>query len=259
MDRSEPLPERLQYLQPYREFLTKLKKTEVGDGTDTTLLEKLIYEQIKGKTVEAAKEKLAGDLEELEKHLSDPKRRDDRLHFVIGFLLIAAEDPEELLKPPEKPAVIAEWVLMNLPPRARSKFSKESSALHVKWKGQSFYAHRCSMEDDFSRKKVLVEFEHSNVSEYERFLLRGQPALAEMVPPVAREIRRQSVGVNLGEVTGHKYISSGESPATWKRVDYLLKIPECYISISIQAHELFDESEWDPYLATLRFGKPPVK
>jgi hypothetical protein len=112
------------------------------------------------------------------------------------------------------------------------------------------------MEDEFSRKKVLVEFAHPNASEYERFLLRGEPALAEMVPPIAREFRRQSVSVNLGKVIGHKYISSGETPATWKRVDYQLQIPGCYISASIQSQESFDETEWEPYLATLRYEKP---
>ena len=259
MAQMDPLPQRLQYLQPFREFLAKLKKSEVGDGTDTTLLEELIYEQIRGRTVAEAKEKLNADLEELNKYLSVPSRRNDRLHFVLGFFLIAVEDPEELLKPPEKPKPIEEWVLMDLPPKAKAKFSGESSALRVKWKGQRFYAHRCYMGDEFSRKKTLVEFANPNASAYELFLLRGEPALAEMVPPAAREIRRQPFGVNLGKVTGHKYISKGEPPVNWKRVDYLLQIPDYYISVSIQASEPFDESEWEPYLATLRFGKPVNK
>lgn len=258
MAKQEPLPERLQYLQPFREFLAKLPKEEASDA-DPTLLEELIYERVRGKTAEEAKEKLSADLEELEKYLSAPRRRNDRLHFVQGYLLIAVEDPEQLLKPPEKPKPIEEWVLMDLPPKAKSKISEDSSALHVKWKGQWFFAGQCCMEDEFSRKKALVEFAHPNASAYELFLLRGEPALAEMVPPIAREIRRQSISVNLGKVTGHKYISLGEPPTIWKRVDYMLKIPDCYISASIQANESFDESEWEPYLATLRFGKPVAK
>jgi hypothetical protein len=255
MAEKEILPERLQYLQPFRQFLAKLPKEEASDA-DPTLLEELIHYQIKGKTTEEAKEKLNADLEELEKYLSAPHRRNDRLHFVQGYLLIAVEDPEQLLKPPEKPKPIEERLLMDLPPKAKSKVSEDSPSLHVKWKGQRFYAQRCCMEDEFSRKKVLVEFAHPNASEYERFLLRGEPALAEMVPPIAREVRRQSVSVNFGKIIGRKYISSGGAPATWKRVDYMLQIPGCYISASIQSQESFDETEWEPYLATLRYERP---
>ena len=254
MAQSEPLPERLQYLQPFREFLAKLPKSEVGDGTDTTLLEELIYQQIQGKTVREAKEKLKADLEELDNYLSAPRRRNDRLHFVLGYFLIAAEGPEELLKPPEKLKPIEERLIMELPPKAKSNVDEYS--LTVKWKRQRFLALRHNMDDEFSRKVTLAAFAHPNASEYERFLLMGEPALAEMVPPAAREIRHQSISVNLGKVTGHKYVSSGEPPATGKRVDYLLQIPGCYVSIYIQSLASFDETEWDSYLATLRCEKP---
>jgi hypothetical protein len=223
---------------------------------DTTLLEELIHEQIRGKTTKEAQEKLNADLEELENYLSTPRRRNDRLHFVIGFLLIAAEKPEELLEPPKKPKPVEERLIMELPPKAKSKVDEYSPSLIVKWKRQNFYAHRCYMEDEFSRKAILVAFAHPNASEYERFILRGEPALAEMVPLVAREIRHQSISINLGEVTGHKYVRIGQPPAEWKRVGYLLQIPGGYVSADIQARYLFDETEWDTYLATLRFSKP---
>jgi len=258
MAQSEPLPERLQYLRPFREFLAKLPKSEASDA-DPTLLEELIHEQIRGKTAEEAKAKLNADLDELEKYLSAPRCRNDRLHFVLGYLLIAVEDPQQLLKPPEKPKPIEERLLMDLPPKVKSKVAEDWPSLLVKWKGQHFSASKCRMDDDFQSKRILIELAHPNASEYERFILRGEPALAEMVPPVARGIRPQSISVNLGKVIGHKYVSSGESPATWKRVDYLLQIPGCYISASIQAQESFNESEWEPYVATLRFEKPVAK
>jgi len=84
MAEKEILPERLQYLQPFRKFLAKLPREEASDA-DPALLEELIHKQIKGKTVEEAREKLKADLEELEKYLSAPHRRNDRLHFVLGF------------------------------------------------------------------------------------------------------------------------------------------------------------------------------
>jgi hypothetical protein len=227
----------------------------VGDTTDTALLEQLIYERLQAKTLEQAKEILEADLDELDAFLSEPKRRNDRLHFVLGFLLIAAEDPAELLKPPKKPELSNERLVMDLPPKAKSKVSEEWPCLTVEWQQQRFYAQKCGMGDDIQAKKVLVEFAHPNASAYELFILRGEPALAEMVPPAAREIRRQSVSVNLGQVNGHKYISTGEPPAVWKRVDYLLQIPGAYVRVSIQARVLFDDSKWEPYLTTLRLEK----
>lgn len=257
MAELEALPERLQYLQPYREFLAKLPKSQIGDTTDTTLLEQLIYEQIKERTVEEAKEKIEADLKELEDYLSDAKRRNDRLHFVLGYFLIAAEDPAELLKPPEKPKPkpLDERLIMDLPPKTRPKTDEEWPGLSVKWQQERFYAQKCRMDDDYQAKKVRVEFDNPNASAYELFILRGEPGLAEMVPKAAREIRRQSISIDLGEVKGHKYVSTGAAPAAWKRVDFLLQIPGGYVSGSIQASVLFDESKWDPYLKTLRLEK----
>lgn len=256
MARSEPLPERLGYLQPFREFLAKLPKDQASDA-DPTLLEELVYEQIKGKTKEEAKEKLNADLEELEKYLSAPRRRNNRLHFVRGYILIAVEDPQELLKPPEKPKPIKERLVMELPPKAKSKVDEYS--LTVKWNGKRIYVLRSNMDDEFTRKHILAELAHPDASEYERFTLMNEPSLAETVPPTARQIRRQSVSIDFGKVTGHKYISFGEAPATWKRVDYTLQIPGGYVSAVIQESSLFNEAEWDSYLATLRFEKSIAK
>jgi len=55
MTRIEPLPERLQYLRPFQEYLATLPKAEVGDSTDTTLLEKTLRKRIKGMSYEEAK------------------------------------------------------------------------------------------------------------------------------------------------------------------------------------------------------------
>ncbi len=180
MAKPESLPERLQYLQPFREFLAKLPKEEAPDA-DPTLLEELIHKQIKGKTTEEAKEKLNGDLEELEKYLSAPRRRNDRLHFVQGYLLIAVEDPQQLLKPPEKPKPIEERLLIDLPPKAKSKLDEHS--LNVKWKRQSLWANKCRMDDDFQTKRILVAFAHPNASEYERlFFVENLPSQKWFLP-----------------------------------------------------------------------------
>ncbi|HWC59556.1 MAG TPA: hypothetical protein VHC44_07660 [Verrucomicrobiae bacterium] len=224
MAKKQTLPERLQYLQPFRQFLTKIPKSEVGDTTDTSLLEKLLRDQIQGLTQPEAREKLSGDLKELEEYLSD--RLTDRLHFVVGFLLIAVEKPEELLKPPVEVKKREERLIMNLPPRSKSRIDEYS--LSITWKRQRFYALRYNVKDEFTRKRVLKE-------------LNPNP---------------RAISITLENVTGYKHIRFSESPIVWKRVDYELIIPGAYVGITIQASHLFDETEWDPYIATLHYAIP---
>lgn len=254
MAAKEILPERLQYLQPFREFLKKLPKAEVGETTDTTLLEDLLRKRIQGKSVKDAQEQLNADLKELENYLSGPRRRNDRLHFVVGFLLIAVERPEEFLKPPEKPKVILERLFMDLPPKAKS--SVDEYSLTVKWKRQHFYALRLNMDDEFSREFTLAKLDHPNASEYELLNLVGATGAAELIPMGAREIRPQAIRVELGKVAGHKLVSARETPIFWKGIDYLLRIPGGCVSVSISSKHPLDEAEWESYLATLHFRRP---
>jgi hypothetical protein len=139
--------------------------------------------------------------------------------------LIAVENPEELLKPPVEVRKREERLVMELPPRAKS--TSNEYELSVKWKRQRFYVLKCNMEKDSSRKSYLTEFENP---------------------------RPRAILINLGEVNGHGYITSGDYPIFSKRVDYMLKIPGAYVLVTISAHHLFDESEWNPYLATLRIA-----
>jgi hypothetical protein len=254
MAKQEPLPERLQYLQPYREFLAKIPKSKIDEGTDTTLLCDLVRERIRGITETEAKEKLNADLGELEKFLSS--RRDERLHFVLGVFLIAVENPEEFVKPPEKSK---ERIIMELPPNAKSKYFEEWSLI-ANWKRQHFCASPVDMTYDYGRRSFLIELAHPDANDYERYILMGETAMAEMVHPKAREIRPLlSTPVNFGKVTGHKWIVSHESPFVRKTVTYKLQIPGGYANISIDAEILFDESEWEFYLPTLRIEKIVAK
>jgi hypothetical protein len=254
MAKQEMLPKRLKYLQPFREFLNELPKAEVGEATDTTLLEKVLRKRIRGKSVKGAQEHLNEDIKELENYLTGPRHENDRLHFVLGFLLIAAEKPKKLLNPPEKRKLILERLKMNLPPKAKP--SVDEYSLTVKWKRQHFYALRCDMSDDFSREYTLAQLANPNASEYELLNLVGAGGIAESVPPAARPIRPTAIPVNLGKVVGHKVLAIVESPVASKHVSYLLKIPKGYVNVSISARESFDESEWETYLATLRFEIP---
>ena len=228
MSNKQNLPERLQYLQPFQAFLSKISKEDVGESTDTTILEELLRTRIEGLSIAESQRLLTRDLEELESHLG---RRNDRLQFVVGFLLIAAEKPEELLKPPAKPPEITERLTMATPPD--SKVIVDQYSMMIRWKRQTFTALRLNMDDEFGRLHTLEQLAQSKPS------LDGPPA----------------VRVEFGEVAGIKSVSVSaiEHPKPWKRVDYLLQIPDGYVRVTIVANRLFDESTWESCLPTLRF------
>lgn len=226
------MPKNLEYLKPFQKFLAKLPKSRIGDTVDTALLEKLVRGRIQGMSEEEARNQLISDLEELQTYLSPPSRKNDRLHFVIGFLLVAAEKPEKLLKLPVEPKKVLERLLMELPPKAKS--SCDQYTLTVNWKRQRFYAGWLKLEEDFAREQILKQ------------LSATEPTLDG----------RLASRVDFGEVTGNKCVLAGDFPAVHKRVDYLLEVPGGYVRVLIQASNLFDETEWESYLATLRFAIP---
>jgi hypothetical protein len=254
MAKKGTLPERLSYLESFRDFLKKLPRAEIGETTNTELLEELVRKRLRNKSVKEARKILTEDLNELENYLSSPSRQNDRLHFVLGFFLIAAEKPNQFLKPKEKPKEILERLAMSLPPKAKS--SMDNYSLTAKWKRQDFYVLRLDMDDPFSRKYTLAQLKHPDASEFEILKLIGCDGLAEVVPKTARQIRPSKVPVTLGEVFGHKEVSLAQPPMIGRGVEYLLKIPGGCVSVSIWSRQPFDESEWEPYLATLRFETP---
>jgi hypothetical protein len=256
MVRIKALPERLRYLRPFQKYLAALPAAEVGESTDSTMLEKILRKRLRGMSSQEATNQLSADLEGLEAILSVGQRRDIRLGFIFGFLFSAATMPENLLKPPARRKKVVERLTMKLPPGA--KLSVDEYSLAVKWKRQNLFALRCDMDDEFSRDLTLAEFAHPNASERELFTLMGETALAKLASPNTPQNEPKAIHVKLGAATGHKRVAFGDSPVVWKRAGYLLKIPGGYVSIDIQAGHLFDETEWEYYLATLRFTKPLV-
>jgi hypothetical protein len=245
---------RLRFLRPFQEYLAALPAADVGETTDSTMLEKLLRKRLRGMSPQEATNQLSADLEDLEAVFSVGHRRDVRLGFIVGFLFTAATMPENLLKPPAKRKKVVARMTMKLPPGA--KLSVDEYSLVVKWKRQNLCVTRCDMDDEFSRDLTLATFAHPNASEREFLTLMGETALAKLASPNTSENQPKAISVKLGTVIGHKHVALGNAPVVWKRAGYLLKIPGGYVSVDIQARHLFDETEWESYLATLRFTKP---
>jgi hypothetical protein len=253
MARIKVLPERLRYLRPFQDYLATLPAADVGESTDSTMLEKLLRKRLRGMSSQEATNLLSADLEDLETVYSVGHRRDVRLGFIFGFLFTAATMPENLLKPPPKRKKVVERLTMTLPPGA--KLSVDEYSLAVKWKRQNLCALRHNMDDEFTRGLTMARLAHPNASERELLTLLGETALAKLASPNTPQNEPKAIDVKLGSVTGHKRVASGDSPVVWKRAGYELKIPGGYVSVDIQARHLFNETEWEPFLATLHFTK----
>jgi hypothetical protein len=142
---------------------------------------------------------------------------------------------------------------MELPPNAKSKYFEEWSLI-ANWKRQHFCASPLDMTYDYGRRRFLTQLAHPDANDYELYILMGEKAMAEMVHPKAREIHpTPSIPVNFGKVAGHKRVVCDDSPPFFRKtVGYKLQIPGGYASVSIDAKNLFNESEWEFYLPTLR-------
>lgn len=245
------LPGRLRYLQPFYTYLKKLKSRDIGDTTDTTCLEELLRKRVAGMSVVSATKRLGSDLTELETYLAPPRSGDERLHFIRGFLLIAAESPEELLNPSDTQKDQPAQLTMELPPKA--KLCVDQYSLTATWRRMRLHASPVNMNDDFTREFTLARLANPNASEYELLTIMGETWAAECIPAPARQVRPNNTEVHFGAAVGHKQVFSRESPVFQKMASYLLAIPNGCVSVGISANHDFDESEWEPYLNTLRF------
>src|ERR1041385_3439500 len=95
MARSSPLPDRLQYLQPFRDLFGS-RADEVDETTASTPLMELLQKRVAGLSAEDAKKLLSEDIAALELWLAAPEQRDDCLHFASGVFQIAS--PADLLE-----------------------------------------------------------------------------------------------------------------------------------------------------------------
>jgi hypothetical protein len=58
MARIKALPEKLKYLRPFQEYLATLPASDVGELTDSSMLEKLLRKRLKGMSSQEATNQL---------------------------------------------------------------------------------------------------------------------------------------------------------------------------------------------------------
>jgi len=223
MARSNPLPGRLQYLQPFRDQFGS-HPDEVDETAASAPLMELLQKRIAGLAPAAAEKLLAEDIAELERWLTAPEQVNDCLHFASGFFLMSpAELVQQIRKEAEAQKAPLPWVEMELPPKAKvRRFEKEKDGgMLVKWQGLSFTA---------------------GVANRERWLKNGRRL---KFWDLKNEVT--STPVQFGEVTGTKYVEMAKDASghSTKAIVYLLSVPGGDLNVSLRYEGTKPNLKWD--------------
>lgn len=220
MAQSQPLPKRLQYLQPFRKKFAS-RPDELNETAFTPFLESL-QKRIAGHSNGEAEKLLEEDMAELQNWLSAPEQINDCLHFAAGVFLIAS--PAELIKQIKEEAKEQKkplpWVEMDLWPKVKPRrFEKEKDGgMLVKWKGLWFSVSVFCGEDATKNVRPAAFWDHRS--------------------------KVTSTPVQFGEVTGTKHVEimQLDSGKPHKRIIYILSVPGGHVEVSIS----FIGKRWNP-------------
>jgi hypothetical protein len=224
MSHAASLPERLQYLQPFRKQFAS-RPEELNEDSGFAPLLALLQKRIAKRSVEEAEKLLEEDIATLENWLASPDQINDCLHFARGVFLIAS--PAELVKQvraeSEKQKEPLPWVEMDLPTNIKPRrFEKEGEGgMLVKWKGLWFTISVISDEKAAKGEKPAALWDPKN------------------------EVTCSSV--QFSKVTGLKYVEimQLESGRPHKRIIYVLAVPGGHLEISINFIGKKPSSKWD--------------
>ena len=224
MAKLNPLPERLEYLLPFRKKFAS-HPDDLNEDTGYAPLLELLRKRIAGHSDEAAEKLLEEDIAELQKWLAAPEQVNDCLHFAAGVFLIAT--PADLIKQVKEEAEEQKkpmlWVEMDLWPKVKPKrFEKErDGGMLVKWQGLWFSI---------------------GVANPDKALKNGRPL---HFWDLKNEVT--SVPVQFGEITGTKYIeiSQNNTGKPHKEIIYILTVPGGHVNVSISFIGRKVNPRWD--------------
>jgi len=232
-----PLPEPLRYLQPFANALAKLAPEDLNEDVDASRLDAALRKRVRGLDDEAAEGELAKDRDLLERWLTD--KPDHPAHWIRGFLL--SEDLAAHLTQPAEP-----------PPRGPEMFFEAPSGWKVK---------KVPFRLDLKAGKVIGsimaidEFTFNHLQWQREQTIAPMPAMDGFPQPVVEGTFDVSE-ISFEECRGRKYLSRMTSPAPWKQVDYVLRVPGGFVSIGLgtTTGADFNESPLESKLHTLRLS-----
>ncbi len=242
MSRVSSLPERLQYLLPFRKKFASRPPEELDEDSGYKALLAILRKRIAGHSAEQAERLLEEDKAALQNWLSKPEQTNDCLHFAAGVFLIAspAELVKQVLEESKRQKESLPWVEMNLPEGIKPRrFDDEGDGgMFVKWMGLAFSI--------------------------------GLPTTHANRPAALHDFRNKvtSFAVQFGKVTGTKFIEIGENRfgRPDKRIIYVLAVPGGQVEVSLvflgkQPSAKWDEANWKEYsqLDQSKWDETPVE
>jgi hypothetical protein len=229
------LPDKLRYLGPILRELAKLPPEVLDEDVDPSGLEAALRERVKGLSIREATQRLTDDRSTLKDWLKSSKDAEAAASWIIGFLMRPGPLARRLLAPPEAepsgPAIAFE------PPEGWS-IERVPFALNLRRGRKNMGAIRviASFELICRQNDIRDEIQSRNKN------------------PFAFEGKWTKSSVQFGESHGYKYLYTQTTPASWKRVQYLLQVPGGEIEITLDAGgKEFDELAFEGKLQTLRF------
>jgi hypothetical protein len=243
MVQLNPLPERLQYLQPFRKKFA-MRPDDLNENTGYTPLLELLQKRIAGHSNEAAAKLLAEDITELQNWLAAPEQVNDCLHFTEGVFLIAS--PADLIKQINEEAAEQRkplpWVEMELPLKVKPRrFEKDKDGgMLVKW-NEHLFSVSIANEEWVAKNEKPGEF--------------WSPKETVTCTPV-----------QFGQVTGLKYVGATqkefalpERPVIQhRRIIYILATPGGHVKISLSCNGKKPNLKWDE-LKLMEWRREQVK
>jgi hypothetical protein len=231
----QPLPESLQYLQPFVDVLSKLPPEELNEDLDSSLLDSALRERLRGLDSEAAAEAVSADCEELQRWLKSFDSRMHPAHWVLGSLsyLSTSGNVEQLLKAPEPPPPLA---TVDFEPPAGWKMTRAPYGMINPKKGKLIGVIKAIDQFSFELRTKQLSLADANVL--------AAPGM---------QATHEEKHIQFGDVGGNKRVYRQMTPLRWKRVDYLLRVPGGLVDATLDAMGAdFDETPFEANLHTLR-------
>lgn len=224
------MPEALRYLQPFANALAELPPEDLKEDVDASRLEVALRRRVRGLDEEAAEAELANDRDLLKHWLED--KPDHPAHWIRGFLLspdLATHVTQPPEPPPRGPEMVFEapngWKVKTVPFRLDLKAGKVIG--------------------------LIMPIDESPLEGSQR----EREQTAKLRQP-GQQTANEICDVSLDGCSGKKYVFRMITPAPWKQVDYLLRVPGgcVWIQLSTMTGADFDESPLESKLHTLRLS-----
>lgn len=227
----QPLPDPLQYLQPFADSLAKLPRGSLNEDVDDSALIAALRERVRGAGENEAAGQLNSDRGILESWLKTTGGKEHVAYWILGVL--AADDlASYLLNPPtqtRRPPVIS----IEVPPGWKSETGPGWLAL--------------------KKRGMLVSVHVRTESSFKRSLLEREKTLSIRQSGV--ETKTRFSDFQSGRCSGRKFVWERVTPAPMKRIDYLLRVPGGHVSVIVSTKQTsFDETGIEGIFGTLRLS-----